>query len=233
MGSSVFACVRALVGRPLATRSPAACLPAPTSRALRAHLPGPHLSRTHTRAQVYPSGLRHIRPDRRINEWRAPGRKIIQRSATNERQVAIAFAGGELIYFELNPQARQVPCALGLGFGLRRVGWAANVVGRRRRRVRACAPVRRRGGSGAATPPFAPPTHPPAHAPQPTLTHPPTSACRACWWRRRSASWAATWLPWTLPPCPRGASALASWRWGRTTAPCGCWAWILTSACSR
>lgn len=54
--------------------------------------------------QIYPNGLRHIRPDRRINEWRAPGRKTVQRAATNERQVAIALSGGEVIYFELNPQ---------------------------------------------------------------------------------------------------------------------------------
>ena len=53
---------------------------------------------------MYPGGLRHIRPDRRVNEWRAPGRKTIARAATNERQVAIALSGGELIYFELNPQ---------------------------------------------------------------------------------------------------------------------------------
>lgn len=51
--------------------------------------------------QVHPGGLRHIRSDRRINEWRAPGRKTITRAATNERQVVIAMSGGELIYFEL------------------------------------------------------------------------------------------------------------------------------------
>ncbi len=37
--------------------------------------------------QVHPGGLRHIRSDRRINEWRAPGRRTIQRATTNERQV--------------------------------------------------------------------------------------------------------------------------------------------------
>ena len=51
--------------------------------------------------QVHPGGLRHIRSDRRINEWRAPGRKTIVRAATNERQVVIAMSGGEIIYFEL------------------------------------------------------------------------------------------------------------------------------------
>lgn len=58
--------------------------------------------------QVYPNGLRHIRPDRRINEWRAPGRKTIVKATTNERQVAIALGGGEVIYFELNPQGMLV-----------------------------------------------------------------------------------------------------------------------------
>lgn len=52
-------------------------------------------------AQVHPQGLRHIRSNRRINEWRVPGRKTIVRAATNERQVVIAMSGGEIIYFEL------------------------------------------------------------------------------------------------------------------------------------
>lgn len=51
--------------------------------------------------QVHPNGLRHIRPDRRINEWRAPGRRNITRAATNTRQAAVALNGGEIIYFEL------------------------------------------------------------------------------------------------------------------------------------
>eukprot|EP00884_Botryococcus_braunii_P014213 jgi/Botrbrau1/22793/Bobra.0132s0119.1 len=53
--------------------------------------------------QVHPGGLRHIRSDRRINEWRAPGRRTIHRATTNESQVIIALTGGELIYFELMP----------------------------------------------------------------------------------------------------------------------------------
>lgn len=52
--------------------------------------------------QVHPGGLRHIRADRRINEWRTPGRKTVTRAATNNRQVVIALSGGELIYFELD-----------------------------------------------------------------------------------------------------------------------------------
>uniref|UniRef100_A0A1I8G4E5 Splicing factor 3B subunit 3 n=1 Tax=Macrostomum lignano TaxID=282301 RepID=A0A1I8G4E5_9PLAT len=52
--------------------------------------------------QVYPDGIRHIRADKRINEWRAPGKRIIARCAVNQRQVAIALAGGELVYFEMD-----------------------------------------------------------------------------------------------------------------------------------
>jgi splicing factor 3B subunit 3 len=37
--------------------------------------------------QVHPGGLRHIRPDRRINEWKVPGRRQITKAATNEQQV--------------------------------------------------------------------------------------------------------------------------------------------------
>jgi splicing factor 3B subunit 3 len=43
--------------------------------------------------QVHSGGLRHIRTDRRINEWRAPGRRAITRAATNSRQVVIALSG--------------------------------------------------------------------------------------------------------------------------------------------
>lgn len=52
--------------------------------------------------QVYPDGIRHIRADRRVNEWKAPGRKSIQRCAVNRRQVVIALSGGELVYFEMD-----------------------------------------------------------------------------------------------------------------------------------
>lgn len=58
--------------------------------------------------QVFPGGLRHIRPDRRINEWRAPSRRTIVRATSNERQVVIALSGGEVLYFELNAQVGSV-----------------------------------------------------------------------------------------------------------------------------
>lgn len=41
-------------------------------------------------SQVHGAGLRHIKADRRVNEWRAPGRRTIVKAATNERQVSLA-----------------------------------------------------------------------------------------------------------------------------------------------
>jgi len=51
--------------------------------------------------QIHPNGLRVIHADKRINEWKTPGKKSIVKSAVNGRQVAIALTGGELVYFEL------------------------------------------------------------------------------------------------------------------------------------
>lgn len=53
--------------------------------------------------QVYPEGIRHIRADKRVNEWKSPGKKTITKCAVNERQVVIALSGGELVYFEMDP----------------------------------------------------------------------------------------------------------------------------------
>lgn len=52
--------------------------------------------------QIHPAGLRHIRGDKRINEWKTPGKKTIVTSAVNSRQVVIGLTGGELVYFELD-----------------------------------------------------------------------------------------------------------------------------------
>eukprot|EP00039_Didymoeca_costata_P018972 m.335766 g.335766 ORF g.335766 m.335766 type:complete len:1204 (-) comp17672_c0_seq1:1765-5376(-) len=52
--------------------------------------------------QVYPQGIRHIRADKRVNEWKAPANRAITQCAVNERQVAIALAGGEIVYFEMD-----------------------------------------------------------------------------------------------------------------------------------
>ncbi|XP_057537206.1 spliceosome-associated protein 130 A [Amaranthus tricolor] len=52
--------------------------------------------------QVHPSGIRHIREDGRINEWRTPGKRTIVKVGYNRLQVVIALSGGELIYFEVD-----------------------------------------------------------------------------------------------------------------------------------
>ncbi|KAF7811372.1 spliceosome-associated protein 130 A [Senna tora] len=52
--------------------------------------------------QVHPNGIRHIREDGRINEWRTPGKRTIAKVGSNRLQVVIALSGGELIYFEVD-----------------------------------------------------------------------------------------------------------------------------------
>ncbi|KAL4779714.1 CPSF A subunit region-domain-containing protein [Aspergillus varians] len=52
--------------------------------------------------QIHPRGIRHILPDRRVNEWPAPQHRSIVAAATNERQVAVALSSGEIVYFELD-----------------------------------------------------------------------------------------------------------------------------------
>ncbi|GJR29958.1 splicing factor 3B subunit 3-like protein [Tanacetum coccineum] len=52
--------------------------------------------------QVYPSGIRHIREDGRIDEWRTPGKQTIVKVGYNRFQVVIALSGGEIIYFEVD-----------------------------------------------------------------------------------------------------------------------------------
>lgn len=56
--------------------------------------------------QVYPEGIRHIRPraDKRhaVNEWKPPTKRHIVKCAVNQRQVVIALTGGEIVYFEMD-----------------------------------------------------------------------------------------------------------------------------------
>lgn len=52
--------------------------------------------------QIYPDGIRHIRADKRVNEWRTPVKRHIVKCAINHRQVVIALSGGELVYFEMD-----------------------------------------------------------------------------------------------------------------------------------
>eukprot|EP01094_Clydonella_sp_ATCC50884_P006453 TRINITY_DN1564_c0_g1_i10.p1 TRINITY_DN1564_c0_g1~~TRINITY_DN1564_c0_g1_i10.p1 ORF type:complete len:1192 (-),score=452.93 TRINITY_DN1564_c0_g1_i10:363-3938(-) len=56
--------------------------------------------------QVLPSGLRNIRADKRVNEWRAPANKVIEHAAVNSHQIVIALGGGELYYFEVDPSGQ-------------------------------------------------------------------------------------------------------------------------------
>jgi splicing factor 3B subunit 3 len=37
--------------------------------------------------QVYPNGIRHIRSNKRVSEWKAPGGKSIVKADCNNRQV--------------------------------------------------------------------------------------------------------------------------------------------------
>jgi splicing factor 3B subunit 3 len=52
--------------------------------------------------QVHPKGIRHIRADRRVDEWPAPQHRSIVAATTNERQVAVALSSGEIVYFEMD-----------------------------------------------------------------------------------------------------------------------------------
>ncbi len=61
--------------------------------------------------QIYPSGIRHVRSDKRITEWPVPAKRLIVKSAINNRQVVIALSGGELLYFELDVSGHMVEVA--------------------------------------------------------------------------------------------------------------------------
>lgn len=52
--------------------------------------------------QIHPRGIRHIRADKRINEWPAPQHRTIVAATTNSRQVAVALSSGEIVYFEMD-----------------------------------------------------------------------------------------------------------------------------------
>lgn len=58
--------------------------------------------------QIHTSGVRLIRPDTTTDEWMPPQRKTITKATANERQVVIALAGGEVIYFELDDTTKQL-----------------------------------------------------------------------------------------------------------------------------
>jgi len=52
--------------------------------------------------QIHPKGIRLIRSDGRIEEWKPPSKKDVIHCDMNERQVVIAMTGGEIAYFELD-----------------------------------------------------------------------------------------------------------------------------------
>ena len=54
--------------------------------------------------QVTPTGVRHIQRGQ-AKQWHCPGLKRIECASANESQVIIALAGGEVIYFELDPMS--------------------------------------------------------------------------------------------------------------------------------
>lgn len=39
--------------------------------------------------QVHAHGIRHIRPGKPVNEWKTPGKRIIDKATANERQVSL------------------------------------------------------------------------------------------------------------------------------------------------
>ncbi|KAL0586355.1 hypothetical protein ABG067_003968 [Albugo candida] len=66
--------------------------------------------------QVHQNGFRHIRKAQPVTEWKAPGKKVIERCAANARQVVVSLAGGEVIYFELGVNELMEKGKLDLGF---------------------------------------------------------------------------------------------------------------------
>eukprot|EP01119_Soliformovum_irregulare_P015210 TRINITY_DN424_c0_g1_i1.p1 TRINITY_DN424_c0_g1~~TRINITY_DN424_c0_g1_i1.p1 ORF type:complete len:1199 (+),score=332.07 TRINITY_DN424_c0_g1_i1:182-3778(+) len=58
--------------------------------------------------QVHTSGIRHVRTEGRIHDWKTPGRKTIVHATSNERQVVIALSGGDILYFELDTTGQLV-----------------------------------------------------------------------------------------------------------------------------
>lgn len=53
--------------------------------------------------QVHPAGVRQIQNNGQVLQWHCPGLKRIECASANESQVLVAFAGGEVRYFEVDP----------------------------------------------------------------------------------------------------------------------------------
>ena len=52
--------------------------------------------------QVHPHGLRHVLPNKTINDWSCPPGTQVIAATTNKRQVVLALNTAELIYFEVD-----------------------------------------------------------------------------------------------------------------------------------
>eukprot|EP01135_Chromosphaera_perkinsii_P004851 Nk52_evm15s299 gene=Nk52_evmTU15s299 len=52
--------------------------------------------------QITLGSIRHIKSEKRVNEWKLPGTERILKGANNEKQVAVALNTNELVYFELD-----------------------------------------------------------------------------------------------------------------------------------
>jgi len=60
--------------------------------------------------QIHAHGIRHINQKqeaaKRMTEWKTPGKKLLEKASPNTSQLAVALAGGEIIYFELTPHGQ-------------------------------------------------------------------------------------------------------------------------------
>jgi splicing factor 3B subunit 3 len=59
--------------------------------------------------QVHPGGMRMITgagQAKRVQEWKAPGKRTIEKVAANHRQVVASLSGGDIIYFELDEHGK-------------------------------------------------------------------------------------------------------------------------------
>lgn len=92
--------------------------------------------------QVHPDGLRHIRADKRVQEWKPPAGKKIRLATANLRQIALALVGGEVVYFELDPSGQIVEVdKTALGKEIVAIGIAPVPDGRQRTRFLAVADI--------------------------------------------------------------------------------------------
>ncbi|OQS05115.1 pre-mRNA-splicing factor RSE1, partial [Thraustotheca clavata] len=52
--------------------------------------------------QIHRNGFNHVRQYQRVTQFKAPGKKVIEKCTANSRQVVLSMAGGTIIYFELS-----------------------------------------------------------------------------------------------------------------------------------